>query len=415
MKQFEITGKCKLTGEMEVQGAKNSVLPILAASILINGESIIHNCPRLRDVDIALEILLDLGCNVTRENDTVIVDASDIKNYTINDDLMRQMRSSIMFLGPILARCKKADLTFPGGCELGPRPIDLHISALLDLGAKVIEDKGHIYAIGEDLHGSTVHLSFPSVGATENIIMAAVYAKGQTKIINCAREPEIEDLVNFLNKAGAKIKGAGGSVIIVEESLLSSVEYTVMPDRIASSTYLVAAAITGGEIILKNTNKDYIIFELDLLSRAGCNIRISENDIMLSADNRLNSIKTVKTMPYPGFPTDAAASFVALMTKAKGSTLFIENIFENRFRYVSQLVRMGADIKNYGKVAIVTGVQELYASFLSATDLRGGAAMVLAALSAEGTSVINDIHHIDRGYEDFEGNLQNLGAKIKRV
>ncbi|MCX7615374.1 MAG: UDP-N-acetylglucosamine 1-carboxyvinyltransferase [Clostridiales bacterium] len=416
MSKYVIAGGNTLSGSLRIHGAKNSVLPILAATLLVNGESVIHNCPDLKDVRSAIKILSHLGCRVTRENDTVIVDASTMSRYDIPETLMREMRSSVMFLGAIIVRARKAQMSFPGGCELGPRPIDLHLSALLRLGVNIRENGGEILCEAGDMTGTDVTLSFPSVGATENIMLAATLCSGTTRIINAAREPEIEDLQNFLKKTGTNIVGAGGSIIEISgASNAVSVEHTVMPDRIAAATYLCAAAATGGQIELTSVIPEHFLTVTAALEEAGCSILSEPGRLFLRSGPELKSIRPIRTMPYPGFPTDVQSPLMALMTKAKGSTIFIENIFENRYRHVCELLRMGANIRVEGKVAVITGVSKLSGAPVSMTDLRGGAALVIAALSAEGISEITGLSHTDRGYEKMEEALAKLGADIQRI
>ncbi len=413
MEKIYVEGGQKLSGVIDIQSAKNSVLPILAATILNDGVSIIRNVPDLSDVKYAIEILECLGSKVTKEGKTVIVDASGINKSSISPELMKKMRSSVMFLGPILARTGKADLTFPGGCELGPRPIDLHILALEKLGANFIQEGTKIISTAKNLVGCDIHLSFPSVGATENAMMAACLAKGRTRIYNAAREPEILDLENFLRKIGVEISGAGGSVIeIFGGKYKSTVDHTPIGDRIVASTYLTAAAMTGGELEIKYKDYFSIMAITELLKKSGCDILQKQDSIYLKANGRLKSSELIKTMPYPGFPTDAGAIIMTAMCIAKGSTVFIENIFENRYRHVVELISMGADIKVFNKACLITGVDNLVANKVSCTDLRGGAAMVLAGLVAKGQTEISEISHILRGYEDIDVVLRSLGAKI---
>ncbi|MBQ4100779.1 MAG: UDP-N-acetylglucosamine 1-carboxyvinyltransferase [Oscillospiraceae bacterium] len=417
MQKLYVKGGNKLSGEIVAQGAKNSALPILAATILNGGQSVIHNCPNLTDVDAAVGILKNLGCNIVREQGSIIVDADVICKKEIPEKLMREMRSSIIFLGAILARCGAAKLSFPGGCELGARPIDLHLDGLRALGAEITEHHGFIDCVAaKGLVGDKISLSFPSVGATENIMIAAVLAKGTTTIINAAREPEIIDLANYLCGCGAKIKGAGESTIIIEGvTKLHNCEYSVIADRIATITYLCAIAITGGEVKIDKTNAEHISSVLPLLEDAGCEIKILGSDsIYLKRAGKLNSVKTIRTMPYPGFPTDAQAPIMALMSVANGTSVFIENIFENRYKHIGELRRLGANIKVEGKVAVVEGVKHLTSASVMATDLRGGASLVCAGLVCEGETEIDGVWHIDRGYENIEGVLTSLGANIKR-
>ncbi len=416
MSILRIKGGRRLAGSVSVQGAKNSALPILAACILARGKSVIHNCPDLRDVNAASLILMHLGCSVIRESGYVTVDSSGMTGCTIPDKLMREMRSSVIFLGAILGRTGEAVLSMPGGCELGPRPIDLHLSSLRALGAEITEDGGNIICKAKRLKGAQIELPIPSVGATENAILAAVTAEGVTTIANAAREPEITDLALYLSRLGAKISGAGTSVVKIEgASLNGDVEHTVMPDRIVAATYLAAAASARGEIELLNIVPRHISTITGVLSEMGCIVRPNESSIYLLAPEQLRSARPVITRPYPGFPTDAQPPVMAASIKAAGTTVFVENIFENRYRHVSELLRMGADIKTEGRVAIVSGVEKIHGASVKATDLRGGAALVIAALGAEGESDISGLSHIDRGYDNLEGDLKRLGADIRRI
>ena len=416
MERFVVEGGRRITGEVRVHGAKNSSLPILAASLLYGGETILHNCPMLSDVDAAIEILLYLGCSVIREGDTVIINSDHIDHSEIPETLMHEMRSSIVFLGPMVSRLSKAKLSFPGGCELGPRPIDLHISSLKKLGVNIVEEYGCLNCSAhKGLTGTKIALSFPSVGATENILLASVMAKGETVIHNAAQEPEIIDLANYLISRGAKIKDAGKSTVIVEGvSKLNPTEYTVMPDRIVATTYLCGAAATGGEVLLSSVQPGDLESVLPVFEQAGCHLKVYHDKIALSRPDSLCAVKSLRTMPYPGFPTDAQAPIMAMLTLADGTSVFVENIFENRYKHACELVRMGADIKLEGKVAVVQGVPKLYGATVEATDLRGGAALVVAALAADGITKINGIGHIDRGYEALEKAFHSLGARIKR-
>lgn len=418
MAKLCIEGKHPLEGEIDTHGAKNSALPILAATILSGKETILHNCPKLSDVEVAGKILKHLGAFVSRDGNTVTVDSSGISQHHIPDSLMREMRSSIIFLGPILAKQGEARLSFPGGCELGPRPIDLHLFGLKALGAKVEEEGGElICSCGKGLCGAAISLSFPSVGATENIMLAATLAKGTTIISNAAREPEIVDLANYLNESGAKISGAGEGTITIEGvPRLDNCEHSVIPDRIWVATFLCCAAASRGEILIKKANPAHLQAVIPYLEQLGCQITCTVDTIhILSPRDRMARMTTVRTMPYPGFPTDAEAPLMAVAAYAEGTSIFVENIFDNRYRQVSELRRMGANIRVEGKVAIIEGVPELYGAEVMATDLRGGASLVVAALGAEGTTYIDNIFHIDRGYEEIETCLKDLGAKIKRM
>lgn len=413
-----INGGKRLEGELRVQGAKNSALPLLSAAVLAHGESVFHNCPQLSDADAACRILTNLGCKCQRSADTVIVDATSVIGSEIPDNLMREMRGSVVFLGSILGRTGRCRLTFPGGCELGARPIDLHLSALRQMGAEISEEHGYLDCKAPlGLRGAKITLSFPSVGATENILLAAATAKGFTEIHNAAREPEIIDLADCLNKFGAKIRGAGESVIEIEGTArLTGTEHTVIPDRIVAGTYLCAAAITRGEIILTNCRTQHMNGFTPVLEAMGARIySYGGGKIYLNCKKRIQAPPTIRTMPYPGFPTDIQAPFTALCSTAEGTSVFVETIFENRFRHISELVRLGASIKVEGRVCVVEGVKTLSGAKLRAAELRGGAALVIAALAAEGTSEISGVSYIERGYESIETALRSIGADIKKV
>lgn len=417
MSCFIVNGARRLNGSLRVQGSKNSALPILAATLLIKGKCVIHNCPLLSDTSCTIKILRSLGCVVYRASDCVTVDATSVVSCEIPDSLMRELRSSIVFLGAIIGRMGQAKVSAPGGCEIGLRPIDLHLYAMKRLGVDVEEAHGKLVCKAKNsLKGSKITFSFPSVGATENAILASVTAKGSTTIFNAAREPEIIDLCNFLNSCGAKIKGAGESVIVIEgvENLVGC-EHHVICDRVVASTYLVAAAITSGDIELHNTEPTHLNSILPLLEETGCNVRVRCKSIRLKAPLRLNRLDKIITQPYPGFPTDSQALFTTLATVAKGTSVIVENIFESRFKHVPELVRMGAKIKTEGRVAVIEGVDKLYGADVNSPDLRGGAALVLAGLCAHGVTQVNNVCYIDRGYEDFENNLSALNADVYRM
>lgn len=414
MSVFRIEGGRPLHGSVHIQGAKNSVLPILAATLLAPGECVLHNCPRITDVEHTLSILHHLGCRVKRRGETVIVDASSPTHQDVPDDLMGEMRSSVIFLGPILGRMGRAELSYPGGCELGPRPIDLHIAALRTLGAEIREQNGRLLCSGS-LHGGDITLSLPSVGATENAMLAAVCAEGVTTITNAAREPEIVDLQSFLRALGADVRGAGTSVIAVRgRKPLHGGEHTVLADRIVAATYLSAVASAGGEGELTGVDWRTLSTVTAVLSEAGCRIRSAPDTIAVAAPRRLRAVRPIRTAPYPGFPTDAQAVIMAALCKAQGATVFAENMFGSRYRHVDELCRMGADIRVEGRVAVVCGVCRLCGAAVRSTDLRGGAALAVAGVGAEGETVLSGLHHIDRGYADLGGDLSKLGAKIAR-
>lgn len=409
-----VQGGHPLEGTIRNHGAKNSVLPILAATILNGGENILHNCPDLRDVSSAIEILRHLGCRVERSGSDIFVDSAPMDRWDIPDHLMREMRSSVMFLGPILARCGRAHLTFPGGCDIGQRPIDLHLSALSQMGVEIREEGGAIDCRCKAPRGGEISLSFPSVGATENIMLFACACPGETRIINAAREPEIADLEGFLNCGGAHISGAGEYDILIRKGEKRAVEYTVMADRMEAATYLCACAAAGGDLEITDTNPGHYTAVAHLLQKAGCRIESEESRIRIWAPKRLKSIELIRTMPYPGFPTDAQSPLMAALCLAEGTSLFSENIFENRYRHCGELCRMGANIRVEGRVAAVKGVEKLHGTAVRATDLRGGAAMVIAALAAEGCTEITEIEHIDRGYEEIEKVFARVGGNIIR-
>ncbi len=416
MAMLRVTGGVPLSGTVQVQGAKNAVLPILAASVLNGGESIIHNCPELTDVGYTLNILSELGCEVTREGGTVRVSSADMCGDTISEELMRKMRSSIIFMGAILARMGTAAVSIPGGCNIGSRPIDLHLAALSQLGADIREEYGFIRSRAAQLHGVSIYLDFPSVGATENIMLAACTAEGVTTISNAAREPEIIDLARFLNRMGARVSGAGESVIRIDGvQKLGNVEYTIMPDRIAGATYLVMAAATGGEIELQNTAPQDMNAMISVMRDMGVKLECERDCVRLRPSGRLTNVKSIRTMPYPGFPTDIQPPFMALASVSRETAVFTETIFENRFRHAAELSRMGADIRIHGKSAVVRGVERLFGAKTAAYDLRGGAAELTAALSAEGETIITDAEYIDRGYERIEDYLSALGARVTRI
>ena len=414
--QIVVQGGNRLAGELSVQGAKNSILPLLSGTVLCHGESVLHNCPNLTDSDAACRILNCLGCKCRRENGSISVDSRHLSNTDVPAELMREMRSSIVFLGAILGRTRQCRLTFPGGCELGPRPIDLHVGALRQMGVTIEEEHGYLNCNApKGINGAYISLSLPSVGATENIILAAATAKGTTEIHNAAREPEIVDLAAFLNKCGAKISGAGSGTVIIEGvEKLGGAEHKVIPDRIVAATYLCCAAITRGELVLNNADSSHISAIIPVLEQMGCKIyTYDEHKIYINAAKTLRAPDKIRTSAHPGFPTDAQPMFMALASTLKGTTVFVETIFDNRFRHAQELGRLGAKISVDDRVAVIEGTKRLTGADLEATDLRGGAALVTAALFAEGTSRITGISHIDRGYDDITGSLKKIGATIQ--
>lgn len=418
MEVLSITGGKPLFGELTVQGAKNSVLPLLAAALLPHEASVIHNCPALSDVDASLDILRHLGCRVDRRGSTLEIDAATLKYAAIPMELMRAMRSSVIFLGPLLARLGEASMSYPGGCELGPRPIDLHLEALKALGCEVSEGTDGLRCRGLRLRGNSISLSIPSVGATENAVLAATAAGGVTTIENAAREPEIVQLQDFLRSMGADVQGAGTSVITVRGGKrLHGGEISVMGDRIVAATYLAATAAAGGEVSLKGVNYRQLSPVSAILAEAGCMVKSEGDRISLKRDpfEPLKAVRPVRTAPYPGFPTDAQAPVMAGLCAARGATMFVENMFSGRYRHIDELRKMGADIRTEGRVAVVNGVARLHAATLEAHDLRGGAALAVAALGAEGESTVYGLHHIRRGYADLAGDLSSLGAQAQVV
>lgn len=419
MSKLIIAGRQRLGGTAAVQGAKNSALPILAATVLTKGESVLYHCPDLSDVDASLQILRYLGCKAQRSGSTVLVQSDGVCRHDIPDELMRKTRSSIVFLGAVLAAAGRARLSFPGGCEIGLRPIDLHLKALRQMGAIVKERHGWLDCRApHGLRGTEIALPFPSVGATEDIMLAAATANGVTTVTNAAREPEITDLADYLNKCGARIHGAGESTIVIDGvKTLGGCDHAIIPDRIVAATLIACAAVTNSEITLKGVIHSHLGAVLPVFEDAGCSFSAFENELRVipPAGGRLRPMKIVRTMPYPGFPTDAQAPLLAAATVAGGTTVFIENIFENRYRHTAELVRMGADIKTEGKFAVVDGVDRLYGAAVEATDLRGAAALVAAGLCAEGMTEVSGVKYLERGYEKFELVLSQLGAEIHKV
>ena len=415
MSVMYLRGGTPLEGELAVHGAKNSVLPILAACLLAQGPVTLYNCPRLTDVTAALGILRRLGCRVEQEGHTIAVDSTGAAGSAISEEQMRAMRSSIIFLGPLLARTGEAHLTYPGGCELGPRPIDMHLSAIRAMGCEVSEDRG-IHCKGRP-QGGEVQLALPSVGATENAMLCAVGAVNSTTISNAAREPEIVDLQNFLNGLGADVRGAGSSTITVEGGRpLSGGEFTVMGDRIVAATLLSAAAAAGGKVRLSGVDWRHLATVLSVFHQAGCKVESKLEYVELARDRDipLKGVPTIRTAPYPGFPTDAQAPVMAALAACQGCTLFVETMFDSRYRHVPELIRMGADITTEGRVALIRGVKRLHGARVEASDLRGGGALAAAALGAEGVTVLSGLNHIDRGYEGLEEMLLSLGARVER-
>lgn len=416
MQRLKIEGGTKLYGSIPVHGAKNSVLPILAAAVLCEEEVTIKNCPGLSDVGAACRILKELGCRVKRDGECITVDPKAVTGTHVPDQLMREMRSSVFFLGSVAGRMGEATLSLPGGCELGARPIDLHLMGLEALGMTVTQDGSDIRVHSDKrLTGAHIRLRFPSVGATENILLAAVRAEGETILENAAMEPEIADLCGFLNACGAKINGGGTSVIVIEGvEHLHGCEYRVMPDRIEAATWLCCGACAGGELFVSGAKEEHLPGLLPVLEKMGCELTVRPDGIAIVAPDRLKACGDIVTSPYPGFPTDMQAVLMACTCAAEGESSFEETIFENRFRHVPEFRKMGADIRVKGMKAFVTGVSRFHGAEVAATDLRAGAAMVALALRAEGETTVRSIGHIDRGYESIERDLSLVGAKIVR-
>ena len=416
MSEYTVVGGNRLSGTVRISGAKNSALPILAASLVTGDEVCIKNCPDLSDVDATINILRLFGCKICREKNDVFINSRDTSFCEIPEPLMREMRSSIIFLGALLSRYNKARLSMPGGCELGPRPIDLHLSALSQMGVTVKNETSVLdCTVAKRLFGAKISLRFPSVGATENIIIAAVCARGTTEIYNAAREPEIVDLSNFLNACGARIYNAGNSTITIEGvEKLHGCTYCVMPDRIEAATFMAATALTRGNVLLEEVRTADLRSVLPAFEEFGCSLRYNDTQLSIAMNGRPKRLKNIVTMPHPGFPTDAQAAVMAVASIADGTSVFIENIFENRYKHAYELLRMGADIQISSRVAVVQGVERLHSATVESTDLRSGAALCIAALNAEGTTIIQKTHHIFRGYEKFEEKLSALGAVIKR-
>lgn len=413
MANYIIEGGKRLEGEVKISGSKNASLPIICASILNGKKTKLYNVPDIHDTQVTLKILRYIGCKVKKDNDKIEIDSRYITKKEIPEDLMHQMRSTVILAGAILGRFKEVTFSYPGGCDIGARPIDLHLKSFKKLGINIAENYGFIRCSCDKIVGTNIDLDFPSVGATENIILASVLAEGKTVITNAAREPEIVDLVNMLKKMGAIISGEGTNIIQIEGvKELKEVKYRIMPDRIETGTFLCAGAITGGKIKVTNCIPEHIVPITSKLEEAGCNILIEKNSIELKAPTRLKAVE-LKTMPYPGFPTDMQSIFGTVLSVSKGTSVITENIFENRFKYLAELKRMGAKNKQEGNVAIITGVRRLSGTNVKSTDLRGGAAMILAGLNAKGTTTVTNIEYILRGYENIDKKLNKIGANIR--
>ncbi|MBS5939489.1 UDP-N-acetylglucosamine 1-carboxyvinyltransferase [Clostridium sp.] len=417
MEKIIVEGGNKLKGEVNISLAKNSVLPIIVASILSRNDVVIKNAPMLEDVIVLNDLLLEMDCSIeTINNRDLKINTSNLKETSMNSDLIRKMRASFLIMGPMLSRFGKCKISMPGGCNIGSRPIDLHLKGFKLLGADIEIGHGFVEAKAKKLKGNRIYLDFPSVGATENILMASVLAEGTTIIENAAEEPEIWDLANFLNSMGAKIHGAGvGKITIEGVDSLKGIEYKPIYDRVEAGTFMVAAAITKSKITINGAIEDHLRPTIEKLKECGVKFEsLGEDTIIVDGTGEKNPVD-IKTLPYPGFPTDMQAQMMALLSICKGSSIITETVFENRFMHVAELVRMGANIKIDGRTAIIEGVDSLTGCDVKATDLRAGAAMILAGLVAHGRTEISDLYHIDRGYVDIEEKFRGLGANIYRV
>lgn len=416
MSAIIVRGGLPLRGSIIAPGAKNSALPVLAATLLANEPVVLHRCPRLSDVENMLALICALGCKIKWEGRDLIIDPRSAECHEPPEHLYKALRSSIFLLGPMVARFGRATAITPGGCDIGVRPIDLHISALSALGVKIEESRGSLVCDGSNMRPAYIHLDYPSVGATENAMMAATAAKGETVIHNAAREPEIVDLQNFLRVLGYKIHGAGSSSIHVTGGKAGKGgEHSIIADRIVSGTYLCAAAITGGDITVKDISPDHLSSISSKLKECGADVKTGVDFIRVKGPKRPNEIKRIETMPHPGFPTDMQAQFFALCSIADGTSVIVENVFENRFRHAGELARMGAENSVNGRIAVIRGVERLTGADVKAWDLRGGAAMLLAGLCADGETTVHGIEHVDRGYEHIEADFGSLGANIHRL
>ncbi len=416
MEKFVIVGGSKLNGQLNVPCSKNAILPIISACILTDQKVTLYDVPNLIDIEKMLNIYISLGGVVERENGTVILNGKNLNNFVLSNELTKDIRASVFTLGSLLAKFKKAVVAYPGGCNIGNRPIDIHLNGLKTLGVKIEEKDGMIYCDGTDMKAGTFCLSFPSVGATENIMMSAVFLRGETKIVNPAKEPEIVDLANFINKMGGKILGAGTDQIIIEGvSSLNGVDYHPICDRIIAGTYIISVLTAGGDVELYYPNAFHINSLLTKLKHCACNIEIKNDRIRVQSFSRPISIKKIETEPYPGFPTDLQSPIMTLQTISKGESSIVENLYENRFKQISQLQKMGAKITLNGNCASVIGVKRLNGAVVTASDIRAGASLVIAGLNARGTTEVMDLVHIDRGYEKLEEAFKALNANIKRV
>lgn len=414
MDRFEIRGGQKLFGELEIDSAKNALMPIIAATILTEGEVVLKNAPRIKDVYRMLDIIEAMGGKTSFVDKTITVNNQGLNKFELPTLLAKELRSSIFMLGPLLSKYKYARVPFPGGCDIGSRPIDLHLAGFRDLNVVIEEEYGYINCDASNMRSGFIHLDFPSVGATENLMMAAVLIEGETTIQNVAKEPEIVDLQNFLNSLGGKIEGAGTSTIkVTGVKQLSGGTYRSIPDRIITGTFMIAAAMTKGKVELSNTNFEHVFSLINKLRNSGCNVDFKNDKIIVECNKRLASC-SFETQPYPGFPTDLQAQMLALQTVSDGTSLIVENLFETRYKHVPELLKMGAKIVTRDRMAIVKGVNRLFGAEVMAHDLRGGAALILAGLVAKGDTVVQNINYVDRGYDSFDLSLKSLGADITR-
>lgn len=416
MSKLLIEGGTPLVGEIAISAAKNSYLPILAACVLCEGEVVLHNYPAYSDTESMIKILESLGVKVTKSEKDVAIVCDSLFSWAIESELASKVRSSIFMLGALLGKFKRAKVAYPGGCEIGARPIDIHLSGFRKLGVKVEEKHGYIYCNAENMHSGKVLLEFPSVGATESLMMASVLNPGETRLVNAAKEPEIVDLQNFLNAMGADVSGAGsGEIVIRGVKKLSSCEWSPMPDRIIAGTYMIATAMCGGEVLLKGVKAEYLQAIIDKMDKTACLIDAKGDNIKVVASNKPIAMGKLETSVYPGLPTDLQAQLLALSCISEGSTMIVENVFESRFKHVPELIKMGADVHIKDRVAFVRGVKKLSGASVTGMELRGTASLVLAGLVAEGYTTVSGIKHIDRGYYKIENDLAALGAKIKRI
>ncbi len=414
MDRLVVTGGTRLSGSVRISGAKNSALKLMAASLLAEGRTVIDNVPRIQDCLTMAEVLEHLGAEIEWEDGTVAIDATDARSLEAPYELVSQMRASILVLGPLLARHGRARVAMPGGCNIGSRTIDLHIRGLEKMGATFTSEHGYLEGTANGLRGAVISLDYPSVGATENVIMAAVAARGTTVIENAAREPELSDLAEFLISMGARIEGAGTTTIEIQGvDGFTAVRHRVIPDRVEAGTFVIAACATGGRVVLDDARADHLDLVLAKLAEAGADLLATESGISIGMDGRQRAVDFV-TLPYPGFPTDLQPQMMALLATAEGTGIATENVFESRFMFVDELNRMGADIRTEGHHAVIRGVERLSAAPVRALDIRAGAAMVIAALAADGVTRVEDMYHVDRGYEDFEAKLTGLGAEVRR-